>query len=194
MVSKKTLFVFHKSAIFICSMMILIGCRRNEATIDAPISIHLFEYNNPAILTPIDKGEENGWKPLLNVDLNQSDVVIREEQIISYDWSSHHILLSSELKEPLQYDEPLPQYAYFVFALGDKPVVGGIILPSFSAVGSQIPVLYFSHPLIHPENEGIELHLSEGSYLVADPLFPLDDLDIVEQVKSRLLRIGRLIE
>jgi hypothetical protein len=186
--------------IFFGILLISTSCN-HEA--EQPVAIHLFKFENTAISVPIDKNDENGWLPLLEVDLNQSDFVINESDISSYDWNSQKISLNDDLTERFEYrtigdtDIVVFAYSYFILALGDEPVVGGIILPEISAVGSRIPVLHISHTIEFPEidfeNANLEMVLLQHGYLhVEEESSFIDDQN--EQLNKRLLEIGTLIE
>lgn len=190
---KKVQFVF---GIFLLSvLMLLTFC--TEPSVQEPVRFYLFKHDNPAITSPIDKNEEDGWLPLLDVDLSQSDFVIEEDDIVSYDWNEQRIKLNEQVNTQFAragttaWEFSTFSNNYFVLALGDNPIVGGGVSYQLSAVGFRIPVLYFS---LHDKDEGVtEMVLAPQHYLrsLETPFF-LDDLN--PNLRLRLLSIGKLVE
>ena len=145
----------------------------------------------------LDKNDENGWLPLLEIDLSQSDFVIEEDDIVSYDWNQQRIKLNHQLDTQFAQagitalDFSSFSNNYFVLTLGDTPIVGGGVSYHYSAVGFSIPVLYFS---LHNKDEGVtEIVLAQQHYLDSmGTSFFLNELN--PNLRGRLLSIGKLVE
>lgn len=163
--------------------MLLPSC--GEKPIQEPVRFHLFKRDNPAITSPIDRSEEDGWLPLLDVDLSQSDFVIEEDDIVSYDWNEQRIKLNEQINTQFaQAGINALEFTglsnnYFVLALGDKPIVGGSVSYSYTAVYFRIPVLYF---------------LSDGELQFTEMILGLPDSDLILDVRERMRAIGKLGE
>lgn len=164
-----------------------VSCNRN----DDQIMIHIFAYGNPAIPDSVNWADEDGWEPLLELDLDSSDLLITEDDIVHYDWNSHTLLLDGDSRPPAE-DENL-DFSAFVLTLGETPIIGGVVLSEISAVRTNIPVIYYS-PVIYPEGTELELKLRASTGFNASSLFSKIDPVIAERIRQRMLEIGKLEE
>lgn len=157
-------------------------------------TIHFFRGNNPVIPTDIHFGDENSWRKLLSIDLNKNDLLLTENNIVSYDWVVQKIITTDEFRA--QYDSGEPHssdYSWFVIALDGEAVCGGGILPEISTVGAKIPVIYVSSSLLHAEHDNLELLLRPNAF-DKKPLFPVNDPTISERIQQHFSKVGKLIE
>ena len=174
-------------------LLLLTSC--TESSVQEPVRFYLFKHDNPAITSPIDQSEEDGWLPLLDVDLSQSDFVIEDDDIVSYDWNEQRIKLNQQVNSKFEQGGTTAfdfsffgmDSNYFVLALGERPVVGGVISFPMSAYVPQIPVLYFSF-----QNDDLRVtELGLGQYHTEMSVY----LEKQEpDIRRRLLEVGKLDE
>ena len=172
------------------------GIEKN--TTDGAFEIHLFKEASvtTSVSSPIEWQNVDGWKPLLEADLSTSDFVITEADIIDYDWNIQKITFRHDMGEHqlggALFEE---EYDYFVIALDKQPIIGGGTMHDMSPVVVRIPVMYVSTiPPSGIDNLEIYLRLHSWIYLDEEVPFPSDDFEIVERVRQRLRRIGKLSE
>lgn len=196
-----------KCGLWLCLLMLATSCQMSESasenlsdsekitdTSPSFFSIHLFGQRNPAIPKDFDpRSDENGWKDLLDVDLDQSDFIIYEDDIKFYDWSLQKITLEGDAGKRFASEQPEPYgYSFFVIALDGTPVIGGGILSESNAVRMNIPILYIPDPI---HSEPFELHLrSETGITNPTPSFPIIEQSVSSEIRRRFLEMGKLIE
>ncbi len=157
-------------------------------------AIHIFDIRNPVIPEGIDFQSENSWRKLLTIDLNQSDLVINEEDIKFYDWSSQKITLENDAGMRFVTEQPQsPGFSYFVIAINGKSVSAGGILSESSAVGANLPILYIPDDPINSDPFNLVLR-STTDITNQNPRFPVDDPAVAEEIRQYFWETNKLIE
>jgi len=156
--------------------------------------IHFYDYGSidSKILERIDSGENDGWRPLMELDLNQSDLVINEQHLVSYNWNLQIIKMTSDLESQLLDRGLWPSFPYFVISYNGDPVVGGILAEAPAARYIAFPTLYISSATV-TNHEYVEMNLAQDRF-ISDPKFPSENAAVVNEIYQHLESKGLIVE
>lgn len=166
-----------------------IACQQLPAS--ESFTIHLFAEQNPHIPDTVKWGDENSWKPLLDIDLSQSEMTLQEKDMLSYKWASQRIVYESDLREKMT--QKINFSGYFVITLGNAPITSGVVLHQISAAGSRLPTIYYNDTSLQSETAELELDMWPYGFEDNSPydmLYP----KMTERVKQRMVEIDKLNE
>lgn len=157
--------------------------------------IYVFEYDNLSELgspETIRAVSENDTSVLNSNDLAEADVIITEDDILTYDWTTQKIVLRDTFRKQYTSEDPyLSDFSIFVVSFDGNPLISGRLLITISPVRTETPILYISPPLLAPSEDGLVLYLRPKSMIFQsegdlETVFPIEDHDLAEQIREHL--------
>lgn len=191
----------------ICSLLLfgllLIGIACSSSEEHGGLQIYVFDNENRSNLGSPETAQavsENNLSVLNSDDLATADIIITEEDILTYNWTIQKIVLSDTFREGYMSEEPfLSPGSVFIASFKGRPLFGGTVLTTSSPFRLETPILYVSPPLLEASGaEGLVVYLRPHSvtFLPEDEesVFPIADHELVEQLREHLQSNGKLID
>jgi hypothetical protein len=173
---------------------------QNEEYGKTRFEIHIFEFDNLNKLGPpeiVNAISENDPSVLNSYDLVKADVIITEEDILTYDWTIQEIVLNDSFRERyISEDTFLSDFSVFIVSFKGKPLFSGKILRTYSPLYLETPILYVSPPQGASAEDGLVVYLRPNSVVFQqgedlETVFPIKDFFLAEQVRDHLRLSGK---
>jgi hypothetical protein len=188
-----------------CILFIVPGCDGVSFPSPAPpttgLEIFVFEYKNHQKLGgKFESFAENDLSSLNQDDLRLADIIVSENDIVSYDWASQKIILKNRDSQPSNsIGSFIQDYSVFIVSFQDEPLFSGLVLYTISPYLPDTPVLYVTPKSMTPEVDGLVVYLrppynpvfSDGN---AGSPFPGEDTELAERLREHLESVGKLSE
>lgn len=156
-----------------------------------PFAIHVFTEDNSIIPDTMDPAKEDNWNLLTDIDLSQSDLILSEEDLISYAWEDRIIIFDSDAQ--YEFEQNVNQTGYFVVTLGGEPIMVGNIRPSYSSLLPRMPLITYSPMKSSSKSAPLKL-LVHSDFPKRTQLYNMFYPDASERIKQRMMEIGKLTE
>jgi hypothetical protein len=176
--------------------------QQNEEQEQDGLEIRVFEFANLSNLgspETVLAVSQNNLSLLNNDDLAKADIVITEEDILTYDWSTQKLVLDNTFRERYGIaGSILSDFSIFIVSFKGKPLFSGMVLPIFSQMRREIPILYVVPPLLEsPGEDGLVVYLKPQTLVIGqedeESEFPIVDRELAEQIREHLQMNGKLI-
>jgi hypothetical protein len=148
--------------------------------------------------------DEDDLSALTNNDLAKADIVITEEDILTYDWKTQKIVLSNTFRKPYTDDSfssnplsaPLSPFSAFIVSFNGEPLFSGTVLPIVTATWYETPVLYVDDFSIISDEDGLVLYLRPSTMIIGrednlDTVFPIVDQELAEEIRQHFEANGK---
>jgi hypothetical protein len=131
-------------------------------------------------------------------DLETADIVITEDDIVSYDWALQKIVLKNRESRQIDLNGSfISDYSAFIIAFDGKPLFSGLVLLTISPNAIDSPVLYVEPTSFTPDLDGLVVYLRPQYDIIfpdniAESPFPGEDKELAEQLRNHLEAVGKL--
>lgn len=171
----------------------------NEKPIPDGLEIYIFEFENLSQLGSLEfvrSLSENNLSGLTRNDLMRADVIITEEDIVTFDWTTQKIILSDSIRQQyISKDLLLPPFSVFVVSFDGKPLFSGKLLWVHSATYFATPTLYVSSPVETSNEDELAMYIRPHSVVYLEKetegVLPIDDQNLAERIRDHLELNGK---